>query len=231
MRNILTIHGVGDQEFGYSRELRRRFTGYGWTEALWSPVLEIPQGELVREMREVGAWYMRSREVEIRFAGDAVAILEPENWENINAVITRAWEDAIEKFGEEPIIVSHSLGTVIADKWAWDSGADIPLLVTMGSPIPMFLAGLDRATPSKWVRSWLNIWSPADLISHPLATLGEAYSDIVKDISLLVGPFYRRFLPSSHISYWGDLCVAEYIKAAIASAVPSESIRALPSQT
>ncbi|MBT2450812.1 hypothetical protein J7F03_27815 [Streptomyces sp. ISL-43] len=73
--------------------------------------------------------------------------------------------------GDGPsVVVAHSLGTVVAMEALHEFTGEVPLFVTLGSPISMraavwpHLRPRPPATPAG-VRSWLNFWDRDDLIA------------------------------------------------------------------
>jgi hypothetical protein len=72
--------------------------------------------------------------------------------------------------GEGPtIVVAHSLGTVVSYETLHDSTGDVPLLVTLGSPLAMRTVVWPRLRPTPprtpgTVRKWLNFWDRDDII-------------------------------------------------------------------
>lgn len=76
-----------------------------------------------------------------------------------------------EALGDGPnLVVAHSLGTVVALEALHEYAGDVPLFVTLGSPISMRAAVWPRLRPRPptapaGVRSWLNFWDRDDLIA------------------------------------------------------------------
>ena len=71
------------------------------------------------------------------------------------------------------VLISHSLGTVVAFKLlremeAHGKGVEIPLLITMGSPLGLDAfkkkLGPPRGKPS-FVKHWVNFYDPSDLVA------------------------------------------------------------------
>jgi hypothetical protein len=67
------------------------------------------------------------------------------------------------------IVVAHSLGTVVTLESLHRNTTEVPLLVTLGSPLGMRTVVLPRlrpqppSTPDN-VREWLNFWDPDDVV-------------------------------------------------------------------
>jgi pimeloyl-ACP methyl ester carboxylesterase len=68
------------------------------------------------------------------------------------------------------VVVAHSLGTVVSFETLHEHHGDVPLWVTLGSPLTMRSVVLPRlrpappATPAR-VRRWLNYWDRDDIIA------------------------------------------------------------------
>jgi hypothetical protein len=72
--------------------------------------------------------------------------------------------------GEPCIVVAHSLGSVVAFEAIHEAGLEVPLLVTLGSPLAMRTVVLPRLQPQPpavppTVDRWLNYWDRDDIIS------------------------------------------------------------------
>jgi hypothetical protein len=84
--------------------------------------------------------------------------------QRIRTVVTKA-------IGPEPtVVVAHSLGTVVSFEALHEHAGDIPLWVTLGSPLALRsvvwpkLRPEPRATPPR-VRRWLNYWDRDDVVA------------------------------------------------------------------
>ncbi|GHB39722.1 hypothetical protein GCM10010377_33190 [Streptomyces viridiviolaceus] len=67
------------------------------------------------------------------------------------------------------VVVSHSLGTVVAYEALHEHGASVSLWVTLGSPLALGAVVLDRLVPTpascpENVASWLNFWDRDDIV-------------------------------------------------------------------
>jgi hypothetical protein len=90
------------------------------------------------------------------------------------------------------IVVAHSLGTVVTLESLHRSAAEVPLLVTLGSPLGMRTVVLPRLRPQPPrapdnVREWVNFWDPDDPV--------VARRDLAKDVgpnALGVSPRSQR---------------------------------------
>ncbi|MGW1976775.1 hypothetical protein [Streptomyces sp. NPDC001889] len=87
------------------------------------------------------------------------------------ALHRRARARVAEALGEGPaLVVSHSLGTVVALETLHEHPAPVPLFVTLGSPIAMRTVVWPRLLPQPpsvpdSVHRWLNFWDRDDLIA------------------------------------------------------------------
>ncbi len=68
------------------------------------------------------------------------------------------------------VVVAHSLGTVVALEALHEHKGDVPLFVTLGSPLGMRTAVLHRTRPQpagtpETVGRWLNFWDRDDVIA------------------------------------------------------------------
>lgn len=77
----------------------------------------------------------------------------------------------VEALGEGPsVVVAHSLGSVVALEALHEHAGEVPLLVTVGSPIGMRLVVWPRLVPRPpctpaVVRRWLNFWDRDDIVA------------------------------------------------------------------
>lgn len=68
------------------------------------------------------------------------------------------------------VVVSHSLGTVVAYEALHTYEGEVPLWVTLGSPLALGAVVLDRLVPTParcpaGIASWLNFWDHDDLVA------------------------------------------------------------------
>jgi hypothetical protein len=116
--------------------------------------------------------------------------------------------------GAVPVtFISHSLGTVIASDYIWDSRHDKKLFssqlslcnfFTMGSPLALFSLQFgmsmfsDPISVDDKIGVWINIFDLDDPIAYPLKCLNAAYDKAVtKDEEVNVGLFGL-----AHVNYW-----------------------------
>jgi hypothetical protein len=124
--------------------------------------------------------------------------------------------------------ISHSLGTVIASDYVWDSRDQKKLFAgpfslnnffTMGSPLALFALRFDGpeifndpicVDDKEGV--WLNIYDNDDPIAYPLKCLNAAYNKAVThDREVNVG-----WLGLAHVNYWKNKMVQRMIAAKLA---------------
>ncbi|KOV10500.1 hypothetical protein ADK60_37835 [Streptomyces sp. XY431] len=116
--------------------------------------------------------------------------------------------------GDEVTLIAHSLGGVACvDLLLQERLPRINQLITVGSQAPFFheigaLTSLDQGEdpPPHFIRRWLNIYDPRDLLSFRAATVFRGHAhDVVVDNGQ---PF-----PLSHSAYWTNPEVWEAVKA------------------
>lgn len=82
----------------------------------------------------------------------------------------RIRDRVLQAMGDGPaIVVAHSLGSVVSFEALQDFPGDVPLLVTLGSPLGMRTVVWPRVRPTPprtpaTVRRWLNFWDRDDII-------------------------------------------------------------------
>jgi hypothetical protein len=121
--------------------------------------------------------------------------------------------------GGESVVVSHSLGTVVAYNLLRREAAEhdwkVPLLVTLGSPLAV--SAIARTLqPLSWpdpVREWFNAYDPEDLVAlHPLTAPYFAV-DRIEDYGKVDNPTSNQHGISGYLS---DARVAATILDALA---------------
>lgn len=100
------------------------------------------------------------------------------------------------------VIIAHSLGTALISNYLWDAQqagikyTKVKLLVTTGSPMPVFLSGIhkDDITPIRKTSfrfQWLNFWNKKDVLSFPLQKINSDYDFLVEDIEVKKGWWFK----------------------------------------
>lgn len=138
-----------------------------------------------------------------------------------NPSVTTAIEGGVRKAFEDDvptIVVSHSLGTIVAYKMLKEMGAEarwnIPLFVTLGSPLGI-TAVRDRLRPLAFppcVRKWHNAMDERDLVAlYPLKTPHFSAAPITNKTDVDNDTDNRHGITG----YLKDETVAKWIAAAI----------------
>lgn len=136
------------------------------------------------------------------------------------------------------VVLAHSLGGHIFSNFVWDQqrinkAESCPLdpflaletlsgLVTFGCNIPLFTFAYDPVVPIRFPghclteamhaqARWLNLYAPADPLGYPLRPLPEYAAVVAEDRAMPVGPWYARYTPLSHLTYWNDRRFQRYI--------------------
>lgn len=94
------------------------------------------------------------------------------------------------------IIIAHSLGSVVAYQTLWAHELEIPLLITMGSPLAMNgVRQLLRTSPSgqlarpPGVRRWVNVADVGDVVAIPIKGIARTFTDLDRDEQESIGLF------------------------------------------
>ncbi|MEU9925229.1 serine peptidase [Streptomyces griseoluteus] len=99
------------------------------------------------------------------------------------------------------VVIAHSLGSVIAYEVLHDCrDAQVPLLITLGSPLALPKAVFHRLTPSpdhgrgekpQAVHRWANLADPGDLIALPVKGISRRFDGVESDQHCSVHQTYR----------------------------------------
>ncbi|GGW50486.1 MULTISPECIES: serine peptidase [Streptomyces] len=99
------------------------------------------------------------------------------------------------------VVIAHSLGSVIAYEVLHDClDVQVPLLITLGSPLAMPKAVFHRLTPSpdngrgekpRAVHRWANLADPGDLIALPVKGISRRFDGVESDEHCSVHQTYR----------------------------------------
>jgi hypothetical protein len=121
------------------------------------------------------------------------------------------------------VVVAHSLGTVVAFESLHEAEHDVPLLVTLGSPLAMRTVIRPRLRPQplsvpESVERWLNVWDRDDLVAaRPLLEKDFAPNSLgVRPISERVDSDGVWVHPAT--KYLGQAAVAGPILEALSAA-------------
>jgi len=230
----IVIHGIGDQHPGYSESLRTflEIPKQSWGEVCWQPCFKDLEELGYKRVSKIPLMYESLRKFAFKYYGDVVSY-DMSNIVGYLCVHAKLDEEVrkAQKSGKKIVIISHSLGTVIACGWLWDrlketDPMEYPLsrvygsvgdylrrnlhtLVTLGSPIALFslkYPNFGKPPKLKDKTKWINIVGVNDLISYPLADLNPFYKyRKIEDIFIKVGTkWWRRLLPIGHVDYFDD---------------------------
>ena len=240
MTKIIFVHGMGNQKpsdkkiEGFRKAIENAAKKAGkpfspsepwWHLCHWAPVTQPDEDALYTKIGRPSVLLHRRL---FTSEGDVVAYsrapFSPNNYERIQQVfkasVTLCGTQATPPPGQKTplIVISHSLGSVIASDGLWDlakarlfpSNLELRALITIGSPIALFalrfgLANFNQPVGSTgWLNfftsppakpEWANFYYNADLIAFPLKPLNQAYLNAVnKDVRLSPKGVWRKLL-------------------------------------
>ena len=166
-----------------------------WVELLM-PEPAIPQGPRTVRVRQAADWLTRrfgaaGRLFAMAFCREVHSYLStPDSPRRVTA--REAVANAVAA-REPEVVIAHSLGSVVTFEALWSRpDFDIPLLVTLGSPLAMPGVVLERLrTPSlsrpPCVRRWVNLADIGDVVALPRIGLGQAFAGVEEDIPVTIG--------------------------------------------
>lgn len=122
-----------------------------------------------------GLGRLASDRLRVADVGQVARYLRRGEPDDAGATLDRRIRDrVIEAIGSGPaVVVAHSLGTVVAVEALHETAAQVPLLVTCGSPLAMRTVVLPRLRPTPLttpptVARWLNVWDKDDpIVARP----------------------------------------------------------------
>lgn len=136
-------------------------------------------------------WFM------VRFAKEVHRYLEPGP---ARLAVHRRVREALVAHRPDAVI-AHSLGSVIVYEALHDcEDLEVPLLITLGSPLALPKAVFHRLTPSpeqgrgrrpKSVRRWANLADPGDLVALPVHGISALFDGVEIDQHCSVHQTYR----------------------------------------
>ncbi|WP_430379270.1 serine peptidase [Streptomyces sp. B1-3] len=136
-------------------------------------------------------WFM------VRFAKEVCRYLQPTP--EREAVQERVRETILAH--QPDVVIAHSLGSVIAYEILHDChDVQVPLLVTLGSPLALPKAVFHRLTPTpdhergqkpQAVHRWANLADPGDLIALPVKGISRRFDGVESDQHCSVHQTYR----------------------------------------
>ncbi|MFD9115355.1 hypothetical protein [Streptomyces bottropensis] len=140
-----------------------------------------------------------------QFTADVHAYLMfPDMRETVNALVS-------EELGDGPaVLVSHSLGTVVSYCVLLESKCDVPLFVTLGSPlgIPTIKDALPRLTKPPSVNQWLNAADRRDPIALFQRLDRDNFPAKIENVDDIKNP---RSNPHGILGYLRDQYVSEKV--------------------
>jgi hypothetical protein len=101
-------------------------------------------------------------------------------------LVTQAVDEVVEPvFAQGPcVVVAHSLGTIVTFKLLRAMKQEVPLYVTLGSPLPLISVqsalGRPRRVPSG-VKRWLNGVDPDDFVTLGKGLTAETFADGIEN--------------------------------------------------
>lgn len=246
---VIYIHGVHGYIRGYADMLHESAVDTADLElrgredlevvsrtVYWADIFEAQRQSLVRSARHLG--WRKLREFVASSIAHAVGYEDAPGYgayEAVHARIDSALASLAEEIGpDSPVImVSHSLGTVIASNFIWDHQHDTtpratPMealktlkgLITMGCPLALYSSrwpngGEAIQATSAGVR-WWNLIAKNDVLAWPLTCINASYSrEVEQDLPVSVQGILR-WTPAAHGSYWDSTDVADKLGEMIA---------------
>lgn len=134
---------------------------------------------------------------------------------------------------KEPVVfIAHSLGTVIASDFIWDTQKNkdfgrfqLSHFFTMGSPLALFALRFGAELFNKPIQiddphgCWINILDKDDPIAYPLKPLNKEYdAAVLEDKEVNVGPF-----GIAHVQYWQNRDVHKIIAGRLGGGIRLKS--------
>lgn len=208
--NITIIHGIGDQESGYSRKFQKAIKKQlsKWTkkkfrlqfnEIVYSDIIDKKIKAYTEKESALDLNYKKFRELFNFYANDAMAFEMRSIKSKINDKIENLDKDVD---GYHKIYIAHSLGGIVLFNYLIERDKRIDTIFTLGSPVALFLENTSHLDKIKELTKhpfWLNIVGSDDVIAKPIFMDECDYNYIAK-----VGSFGVRQTPISHTSYFDN---------------------------
>lgn len=208
--NITILHGIGDQERGYSKKFQKeiekrvkkltnkkfrlQFNEIIYADILDSKIIEYTKRELNADVN-----YKKFRELFNLCANDAMAFEIPSVKKKIVNRISNIDKDVD---GYHKIYIAHSLGGIVLFNYLTTIDRNIGTLFTLGSPLALYLQYDTNIKKMKNLLDdplWINILGSDDIIGKPIFMDEVDYNYITK-----IGVVGIRQTPISHTSYFGN---------------------------
>jgi pimeloyl-ACP methyl ester carboxylesterase len=127
------------------------------------------------------------------------------------------------------IVVAHSLGAVVAYETLHATGAEVELLVTLGSPLGIPRLVRDAVTPQPvevppGVRKWLNVASRDDLVAANPILVGGLIARVPPRVVIDGQWIDTGSKPHAASGYLTASCVGEWIALALDSLKPPDCV-------
>lgn len=208
--NITIIHGIGDQEQGYSREFQeaiesqvRKKTGkeclLQFNEIVYSDIIDHKIEKVNKRERKLDVNYKDFRILFNKYCNDAISFGIPSVKKKIFNRIRSRDKDVK---GYHKIYIAHSLGGIVLFNYLAKVKRNIGTIITLGTPLELFLqyqTNINKIRKIATLPYWLNIVGKDDIIAKELSLDQVNYNYIAK-----VGGFGKRQTPFSHTSYFSD---------------------------
>lgn len=160
----------------------------GWGTAAFRPAIAaLARSRLCSE--RLVEWLL------VRFVKEVAAYLAPDG---TRATVQDRLRAAIDEHRPD-VLIAHSLGSVVAyETLHAHPDAEIPLWITLGSPLAFPKAVFDRLTPAPrndlgerptGVRRWANVADPGDLVAVPVHGVGKRFSGVDVDDHQVIHAF------------------------------------------
>ncbi len=237
-KGIITIHGMGEQTSGYSKNFKVLLTkefnkvkakgdSLVFKEVEWSSILSVNEEKLFQNIKE-NLSFLGLRKFIIHSFGDAIAYQKTgsqfDTYNLINDLIKSKYDELVKSNVDEIYFVAHSLGGVILSNFIYDSqvakeGITFHKLFTFGTTIPLWTLKyqiFDSPINLHNNQKWVNMYDSDDILGYPLGNISPDYQALAKagklvDIEVNSGSILTSWNPLCHLGYWTDIDVIRII--------------------
>lgn len=243
---ILILHGIGQQETGYSMKLQQNlindFSGSELKEVLYSDLFP-PDLKLLDSSH---SWQLATRTIRrlfITFLSDATSYKDRDGYKLAQLRLSDEIAKLKQNLDEDSpiIVVAHSMGAMLISDYVYDEQKppveqkdwnktkivqNLRAIVTFGCNIPLFETGHKKTVsiqrPSEKFE-WLNFFSPFDPLGYKMETyyqeeLNEVHKpSFIKDKEIYPGGLFTSWNFFSHASYWTSTEISSAIRRIIKS--------------
>lgn len=230
---IITLHGQGsNKKFSHEQmvenvldQVENKDLEFKVFPVLYYSEFQKEQDSLINRMGKISQWpFKKLKSKLISSFGDPSTIYHNRDaYKYVNDQIKEQFIQAHAwlRSGGKIVILSHSLGTVMINNYLWDAQqagitySRIELLITTGSPYPVFISGIKKdkimpIDPPNENFKWFNFWNKKDILSFPLRPVNGAYYKLVDDFRVNNG-----FYIAAHGKYNSDSKVYKRIAKAV----------------